>query len=291
MQVVSTTSPLTQQTLSLFDKKHTDFLMCYQWSEEANHDAKVSLSTEEGLRVAMWKVLLGKEEPKEDANAWKPEYNSYNQIENVDTAPKTISGQQLFGAKQGETWVVILVHGGYFSIGIFKAGTLIRHKTCHRYVTRRKNGGRQSSKDNSGNKGRRPQSAGANIRRFNEEKHRIEIEETLKRWQHEVRTADMVFIHAPGPVNRKLLFFEGSPLLDDDHHHMPTHATATTTTPSNVTTSSSTTAGEKKKRCICNVPFTTGRPNTTEVVRVFEQLATVEIEHTTPSASATGSTL
>lgn len=264
--------------------------MNHRWYEEANCDAKVSLINEEGLRVVIWKVLL-REEPKQiDENAWKvcicppskinvaskadrifffvpfkPEYNLYNQTENVDSTPKTVSGQQLFGSKQGETWVVILVHGGYFSIGVFKAGRMIHHKSCHRYVTRRKNGGRQSTKDKSG---KRPQSAGANIRRFNEEKHRIEIEETLKRWHHEIRTADMIFIHAPGPVNRKLLFFEGSPLNDDD----------TTDQNNSIAGAIGDIGLTKKKRCICNVPFTTSRPNNTEVVRVFEQLATIEIE-------------
>jgi len=37
----------------------------------------------------------------------------------------------------------------------------------------------------------------------------------LTKWDAFVQDANKVFIHAPGPQNKKLLFYEGSPLLRD----------------------------------------------------------------------------
>ena len=62
------------------------------------------------------------------------------------------------------------------------------------YVNRKKNGGRQSNKDKKGNNGRRPQSAGASIRRFNEEKHRNEIKDVSLFHEKRIRSHPSILV-------------------------------------------------------------------------------------------------
>jgi len=81
------------------------------------------------------------------------------------------------GAAAGEPWAVVLAGGGHFAAAVYgmapgkgkgpatsRAGHVaLAHKTVHRYVTRRKAGGRQSTKDaQSGTKA--PKSVGASLR-------------------------------------------------------------------------------------------------------------------------------
>jgi len=46
---------------------------------------------------------------------------------------------------------------------------MILHKTFHRYIVRKKQGGTQSGKDKQCGGGSHPKSAGASIRRYNEQ--------------------------------------------------------------------------------------------------------------------------
>ena len=76
------------------------------------------------------------------------------------------------------------------------------HKTFHRYTTRRKQGGAQSSNDKSKGKAN---SAGAGIRRYNEQALDEEIQELLKDWKSFILNSSRVFIRAP--VNSKAKLF------------------------------------------------------------------------------------
>ena len=58
---------------------------------------------------------------------------------------------------------ILLVHGGYFAVGVFDKNKCIFHKSDHKYVVRKKAGGRQISKDS--NSGSQIQSMGSQIRR------------------------------------------------------------------------------------------------------------------------------
>lgn len=66
------------------------------------------------------------------------------------------------------TWTMIMVGSGHFAGAVFQCSTgkALFHKTFHRYTTRRKQGGAQSSNDSSG---RFAKSAGAGLRRYNEQ--------------------------------------------------------------------------------------------------------------------------
>jgi hypothetical protein len=47
-------------------------------------------------------------------------------------------------------WTIILCHGGYFACGFFLKDKVIDHKSDHKYVTRKKAGQRQITKDKAG---------------------------------------------------------------------------------------------------------------------------------------------
>lgn len=69
--------------------------------------------------------------------------------------------------KEKTKWSIFLCSGGHFAGGVFEAKKCIKHKTFHRYTTRKKQGGSQSTRDAKGNA---PKSAGSYIRRYNETK-------------------------------------------------------------------------------------------------------------------------
>lgn len=89
---------------------------------------------------------------------------------------------------------------------------VIAHKTIHRYTTRRKQGGAQSSMDNG--KGA-ASTAGSSLRRYNEEALRKEVRDLLGEWKHYMDGAERLFIRASGKTNRSVLFSsEDKQLLD-----------------------------------------------------------------------------
>ncbi|OUM61359.1 hypothetical protein PIROE2DRAFT_62561 [Piromyces sp. E2] len=65
-------------------------------------------------------------------------------------------------------WTIILLSSGHFAGGVVdcSTGRMVVKKTFHRYTTRRKQGGSQASNDNAKGKAK---SAGANLRRYNEQ--------------------------------------------------------------------------------------------------------------------------
>lgn len=96
-----------------------------------------------------------------------------------------------------------------------KEAVVVAHKTFHRYTTRRKQGGSQSANDNA--KGA-ANSAGAQIRRYNEIALIEDVRALLGEWKHLIDTADLCFVRAPGMANRRTLFgpYEGQVLKSND---------------------------------------------------------------------------
>lgn len=67
---------------------------------------------------------------------------------------------------QEYSWVIFMITSGHFAGGVFdNKGNMKVSKTFHRYTTRRKQGGAQSGKDNTG---KMAKSAGSTLRRYNE---------------------------------------------------------------------------------------------------------------------------
>ncbi|KAK3335733.1 hypothetical protein B0T19DRAFT_480407 [Cercophora scortea] len=84
-----------------------------------------------------------------------------------------------------------------------REAVVLAHKTFHRYTTRRKQGGSQSANDNA--KGA-AHSAGASIRRYNEQALVEDVRALLKDWRPLIDTSDLLFIRATGMTNRRTLF-------------------------------------------------------------------------------------
>lgn len=145
---------------------------------------------------------------------------------------------------------------------MFEGKKVITHKTFHHYVTRKKQGGRQSSRDKTGN---RPKSGGASIRRYNEQKHLNEIRDLFSKWKQYLSTADLIFTHIPGR-NRSDFF------NDED---IPNHGNSNL-----VKTSKGCYYFHKDDERIRPLPFTTQRPTFREVKQVFVKLTTIRVTTT-----------
>eukprot|EP00164_Ancoracysta_twista_P009804 GFYU01014603.1.p1 GENE.GFYU01014603.1~~GFYU01014603.1.p1 ORF type:complete len:622 (+),score=34.01 GFYU01014603.1:229-1866(+) len=144
-------------------------------------------------------------------------------------------------------WLIILCQGGHFAAIIVVAGKVRKHKTFHRYVIRKKSGGRQATKDATSASRGAPKSAGASIRRQNEAMLENEIQNLLAvEWKSDVDNCDLIILHAPS-LNQKT-FFQGSnpPLVRGDPR-------------------------------VRSVPINTRRPTLKEAKRVYNVLAKAQV--------------
>lgn len=96
-----------------------------------------------------------------------------------------------------------------------REATVIAHKTFHRYTTRRKQGGSQSANDNA--KGA-AHSAGAGIRRYNEQALNDEVRQLLQDWKGMIDTSELLFVRATGSTSRRTLYgpYDGQVLKSND---------------------------------------------------------------------------
>ena len=131
--------------------------------------------------------------------------------------PLPASMQPKFVSTSGPHYFLCMIGGGHFAAMLVsltpkltkKAGindrtaTVIAHKTFHRYTTRRKQGGSQSAND--GAKGA-AHSAGASIRRYNEDALVTEVRALLKEWKSMIDSSELVFVRASGQGSRTTLF-------------------------------------------------------------------------------------
>ncbi|KAF2638605.1 hypothetical protein P280DRAFT_455747 [Massarina eburnea CBS 473.64] len=129
----------------------------------------------------------------------------------------------------GPHYFLCMIGGGHFAAMIValapklskksgvdeRSATVIAHKTFHRYTTRRKQGGSQSSNDSA--KGA-AHSAGSSLRRYNEAALTTEVRELLTSWKTMIDSAELIFIRATGTTNRRTLFgpYEGQALRNND---------------------------------------------------------------------------
>lgn len=91
---------------------------------------------------------------------------------------------------------ILLSTYGDFALAAFnvQTGKELFHTSDHKYVVRKKNGTKQSKKD----KTKKIKSVGSQIRRANEKKHLINIENLVKKHLKEIQKCDVVFVSAPG---------------------------------------------------------------------------------------------
>ncbi|CEP12209.1 hypothetical protein [Parasitella parasitica] len=178
--------------------------------------------------------------PEKDASS---HYGIYRHLLQNSTLAQ-LQRSQHKGKKR--TWTIIMLGGGHFAGCVIDVDAsisdvkLIQHKTFHRYTTRRKQGGSQSANDNA--KGA-ANSAGAQIRRYNEQLLQQQVRAVLSQWHQYIAQSEMVLVHAPSG-NRKLVYnYEGA-VLDANQ--------------------------------VRSIPFATRRPTLSELKRVFTEMTTVK---------------
>eukprot|EP01132_Coremiostelium_polycephalum_P005541 gene5541-6900_t len=133
---------------------------------------------------------------------------------------KTMSDQQLidtfksYSLSKNMKWAVLICSGGRFAGAIYTiGGKCLDHKTYHRYTTRKKQGGSQSSKDSQSGVRK---SAGASMRRYNEKRLREEVAELLGGWRQHFKECSHIFVSAPKGNTRDILFPPGGFIQQDD---------------------------------------------------------------------------
>ena len=111
-------------------------------------------------------------------------------------------------------WAIFMLGGGHFAGAVFDKSTPILHKTFHCYTVRAKQGGSQSSADNRS--GSNHKSAGASLRRYNEQSLIQHVQDILVNWKSDLEKCSLIFLRAVSG-NRKVLFGKigkDAPLLD-----------------------------------------------------------------------------
>ncbi|CAH1995768.1 unnamed protein product [Acanthoscelides obtectus] len=149
---------------------------------------------------------------------------------------------------QNPQWTLLMLGGGHFAGAIFKGNEPFLHKTFHCYTVRAGQGTGQTTRDNRGQGGKGgPKSAGASLRRYNEQGMVQHVKDIVENWKDEIEKSSLIIYRAAGPYNRSVLFGGSNPLLDRT---------------------------SKKLRTI---PFSTRRATFTELKRVHALLATAEV--------------
>ncbi|KAJ7460616.1 hypothetical protein FB451DRAFT_1405169 [Mycena latifolia] len=177
----------------------------------------------------------------------------------------------------GRTWAMFMVAGGHFAGAIVRVSRgiddgdednsqrkkkpkkpkldteVLKHKTFHRYTTRRKQGGSQGLNDNA--KGN-AKSAGAQLRRYGEQALRDDIRNLIQEWAEEIDACERIWIRASG-TNRKIFVdYEGSAIAKGDGR-------------------------------LRTFPFPTRRPTQSELSRCLLELTRAKVSHLTEDALRT----
>ncbi|KAI5122477.1 hypothetical protein M0805_001389 [Coniferiporia weirii] len=170
---------------------------------------------------------------------------------------------------EGRKWTMFMVAGGHFAgvvarvshasesdTGLSHKGKqkkpvpeieILRHKTFHRYTTRRKQGGSQSMNDNA--KGN-AKSAGAQLRRYGEQALRDDIRALIEEWSEDIAASERIWLRASG-ANRRIFMDYDEAIISK---------------------------GDGRLRTF---PFPTRRPTQSELSRCLLELTRVKVTHFT----------
>lgn len=212
--------------------------------------------------LGVYKAIFSKAEVEEPAGL--ADALRRRQIPSTTAKGKAVEGVSL--GKKSPHYFLCMIGGGHFAAMIVsvapklakknheRQADVLAHKTFHRYTTRRKQGGGQSSNDNA--KGA-ANSAGAQIRRYNEVALQQEVRALLTEWKSLIDTAELIFVRATGNTNRNTLFGECEERilrLNDPRNR--------------------------------GFPFTTRRATQAELMRAFVELTRVKVSHVDEAALA-----
>ncbi|RMZ56794.1 hypothetical protein APUTEX25_002883 [Auxenochlorella protothecoides] len=109
---------------------------------------------------------------------------------------------------KGATWAVIMLRGGHFAASVLRLVPariadkriadkfdVVGNTSAHRYVTRAKAGGKQSTQDATG---KFAKSAGSRLRRYNEAALAEDVKSALTSWTALLGQCDLIHVQAPG---------------------------------------------------------------------------------------------
>ncbi|KAH9479650.1 VMS1-like protein [Psilocybe cubensis] len=175
---------------------------------------------------------------------------------------------------EGRTWALFMIAGGHFAGAVVRVSQnededeepsegqrsrkkrpkrpkpdteVLLHKTFHRYTTRRKQGGSQSTNDNA--KGP-ANSAGALLRRYGEQALKDDIRGLLQEWKDELVECERIWIRA-STSNRRIFYdYDDAPFSHRDER-------------------------------LRTFPFPTRRPTQSELTRCLMELTRFKISHYT----------
>jgi hypothetical protein len=153
---------------------------------------------------------------------------------------------------------VFLCAGGYFSAAICQAGQPLIHKSLHRYVVRKQQGGRQVSKDAAVSRSIR--SVGSSLRRHHEVRLREEVRGIISAWHSHLSRADLIVVYAPGTVNKQIMF-ESSQASSLQPHKSAAIADCL----------------DSKDPRVVSCPFVVGRATLQQALSVYRTLCTVQL--------------
>ena len=203
----------------------------------------------QGMYFGMYKAFL---EPGRSQSS-----DAVNYLQERQVRPQT--GKPGFPSAAQHMFFLCMIGGGHFAAMVVSplpvSGNpaaksepqfkIVAHKTFHRYTTRRKQGGAQSSNDAA--KGN-AHSAGAGIRRHNEMALQAEVRDLLYDWRDMIAECKRLFVRASGPNNRRTLFgpYDKSVLQNSDPR-------------------------------LRSFPFSTRRPVKSELLRAFSELTHLKV--------------
>ncbi|KAJ1894673.1 hypothetical protein LPJ66_005045 [Kickxella alabastrina] len=181
----------------------------------------------------------------------------------VAPAKKTqleLKGSEPKVSENSSVWVLLAINGGFFAGAVYdnRTGAVVAHKTIQRYTTRRKQGGSQARQDNA--MGKAANSAGAQIRRHNEQKLQDEVQELMALWRPLLHDSTRVFVRVPRTQHRGFFGPAGDAAAQAMQWSDPR---------------------------IRSVPVAMGRPSLSELNRVYKEITTVRVRSVTSANFAT----
>uniref|UniRef100_A0A915IHA9 VLRF1 domain-containing protein n=1 Tax=Romanomermis culicivorax TaxID=13658 RepID=A0A915IHA9_ROMCU len=152
---------------------------------------------------------------------------------------------------QNFNWSIFALAGGHFAASYFEKEKCVAHKTLHRYVVRAKQGGAQAARDGKQSQNK-PKSAGANLRRYNENMLCKDVEDVLEQWSDNLQKSNLIFLRYPS-YYKKLFFRSGSPSsLNEKLCKL-----------------------DKNDPRVRNIPFNTKKPTLQEMERIHRKLSCI----------------
>ncbi|OCF57917.1 cytoplasmic protein [Kwoniella mangroviensis CBS 10435] len=127
---------------------------------------------------------------------------------------------------------------------------VLKHKTFHRYTTRKKQGGSQALNDNAKSKA---VSAGAMLRRYGEQALQEEIRALMIEWEDDLAASERIFIRASTHGKKSFYGYEGAVLSKNDERFR-------------------------------TFPFPTRRPTLQELLRCWHELTRMKVSHLSEDA-------